>query len=148
MFHFTFCLKHFLANCRIILLKSAFCIKSARRIQLADENCVSLHFVLRTSFCQIIRISCLKMRFPSNLLKTYKSLLNSSFCVKNFILPNYKAILFKNEFCLTSAQRIEFCVDNSVSRHFVLKLPFAKLYGYLGKTCILHQISSNNSSRC
>ena len=67
------------------------------------------------------------MRFKSNLLKTYKSLLKTSFWVKNFLLPNYKAILIKNAFCFTSAQRIARCVENSVSIHFVLKTSFCQI---------------------
>ena len=124
----SFSVKNFLLpNYKAILLKNAFCFTSAQRIARCVENSVSRHFVLKTSFCQIIRISCSKMRFPSNLLKTYKSLLKTSFSVKNFLLPNYKAILLKNAFCFTSAQRIARCVENSVSRHFVLETSFCQL---------------------
>ena len=42
----------------------------------------------------------------------------SSFCVKNFLLPNYKEISLKNAFCIKSAQRIQIAVENWVSLHF------------------------------
>ena len=117
-----FCVKNFRLP---IILKNAFCIKCVKKLQVAVENFI----LLQTLFCKIIRISFSKMRFSSNLLKTYKSLLKTSFCVKNFLLPNYKAILLKNAFCFTSAQRIARCVENSVSRHFVLKTSFCQLIG-------------------
>ena len=46
-----------------VLLKKAFCKKSAQRILLAVEKCVIIHFVLKTTFCQIISMSCYKMCF-------------------------------------------------------------------------------------
>ena len=55
----SFCVKNYLLpNYRHVLLKNAFCMKSAQGIQLAMENCVWLHFVLKTTFCQIIGMSC------------------------------------------------------------------------------------------
>ena len=80
----SFCVKNFLApNYKVIFLKKALCIKSAERIELTVENSVSLYFVLKTSFCQIIRISCQKICFASILLKEYNSLLKTEF---HFIL--------------------------------------------------------------
>ena len=58
VFDFIFCWKLPFAHYKHVLLKNAFWIKSAQRIQLAVENCVLLHFVLKTTFCQIISISC------------------------------------------------------------------------------------------
>ena len=66
-----------LPNYRHVLLKNAFCMKSAQSIQLAVENCVWLHFVLKTTFCQIISMSSQKMPFASNVLKEYNSLLKT-----------------------------------------------------------------------
>ena len=111
----SFCVKNFfLPNYTAILLKNAFCFKSAKRIARCVENSVSRHFVFKTSFCQIIRISCSKIRFASNLLNKYKSLLKTSFCVTNFILPNYKAILLKNAFLIKSAQNKQIAVENFI----------------------------------
>ena len=83
------------------------------------------------------------MRFASNLLKTYKSLLKTSFCVKNFLLPNYKEILLKNAFCFTSAQRIARCVENSVSRHFVLNFLLLNYEDILLKNAFLIKSAQN-----
>ena len=88
------------------------------------------------------------MRYSSNLLEKYKSLMKTSFSVKNVLLPNYKAILLKNAFCFTSAQRIALCVENSVSRHFVLETSFCQLMGYLANKCVLLEICSKHTSRC
>ena len=80
----SFCVKNYLLpNYKHVLLKNAFCMKSAQVIQLAVENCVSLQFELKCSFFQIRRISGLKMRFASNVLKEYNSLLKTVF---DFIL--------------------------------------------------------------
>ena len=38
----------------------------------------------------------------------------TSFCVKNYRLPNYKHVLVKNAFCMKSAQRIQLSVENCV----------------------------------
>ena len=67
----------FFPNQKDILLKNPFCMKSAQSIQLAVENCVCLHVVLKTTFCQIISISCWKSRFSSKVLKEYNSLLKT-----------------------------------------------------------------------
>ena len=129
-----------LPNYKAVLLKKAFCFTSAQRIALCVENSVSRHFVLETSFGQIIRISCSKMRFASNLLNKYNSLFKTSFCVTNFLLATYMAVLLKNVFCFTSAQRIARCVENSVSRHFVLETSFCQL---IGISCSKIRFSSN-----
>ena len=63
-------------------------MKSAERIQLAVENCLT------------------------------------SFCVKNYLLPNYKHVLLKNAFCMNSCQRIQLAVENCVSLQFELKCSF------------------------
>ena len=111
----SFCVKKFLLlTYKAVLLKNAFCFTSAQRIARCVENSVSRHFVFKTSFCQIIRICCSKMRFASNLLNKYKSLLKTSFCVTNFILPNYKAILVKNAFLIKSAQNKQIAVENFI----------------------------------
>ena len=115
-------------------------MKSAQKIQLALENCVWLHFVLKTTFCQILRMSCLKMRFAWNLLKKYNSLFENcltSFCVENYLLPNFKYVWLKNAFCMKSAQKIQlagwklcltsFCVKNYLLpnyKHVLLKNAF------------------------
>ena len=53
-----FCVKtYLLPNFKDLLLKNAFCIKCAQRIQLAVENCVWLNIVLKTTFGQILRMS-------------------------------------------------------------------------------------------
>ena len=70
----SFCVNYLLPNYRHVLLKNAFCMKSAKGIQLGLENCIWLHFVLKTTFCQILSMSCSKMRFAWNLLKKYNSL--------------------------------------------------------------------------
>ena len=44
----------------------------------------------------------------------------TSFCVKNFLFPNYKDVLLINAFCIKSAQRIQVAVENGVSFQFVL----------------------------
>ena len=64
------------------------------------------------------------MRFTSNLLKKYNLLLKTSFCDKNFLCPNYKAILLKNAFSFKSAQRIQLAFENCVSLHFVKNFLF------------------------
>ena len=80
----SFCVKNYLLpNFKDVLLRNKFCMKSAQRIQLPVKNCVWLHFVLKTTFCQIISMSCYKMRFAWNVLKEYNSLLKTVF---NFIL--------------------------------------------------------------
>ena len=38
----------------------------------------------------------------------------TSFCVKNYVLPNYKHVLLRNNFCMKSAQRIQLAVENCV----------------------------------
>ena len=54
-----FCVENYiLLNYKHVLLQNAFCMKSAQRIQLAVENCVWLHFVLKTTFREILRMSC------------------------------------------------------------------------------------------
>ena len=80
----SFCVKNYLLpNYRHVLLKNAFCMKSAQGIQHALENCIWLHFVLKTTFCQILSMSCSKIRFAWNLLKKYNSLWKTVF---DFIL--------------------------------------------------------------
>ena len=68
---------YLLPNYKHVLPKNAFCIKCAQGIQLAVENCVWHLYVLKTTFCQILRMSWKKMRFAWNLLKEYNSLLKT-----------------------------------------------------------------------
>ena len=104
------CVKNYLLpNYKHVLLKNAFCMKSAQRIQLAVGKCVWLHFVLKTTFCQIISTTrCRKLCL-------------TSCCVKNYLLPNYKHLLLKNAFCIKGAQRIQLAVENCLWLHFLLK---------------------------
>ena len=39
----------------------------------------------------------------------------TSYCVKNYLLPNFKDVLLKNAFYMKSAQRIQLAVENCVS---------------------------------
>ena len=74
----SFCVKNYLSpNYKHVLPKNAFCMKSAQRIQLAVGKGVWHLYVLKTTFCQILRMSCKKMRFAWNLLKEYNSLLKT-----------------------------------------------------------------------
>ena len=117
----SFCVKNSLfPNYKAILLSGAFCFKSTQRIQLVVENCVSLHFMWKSSFCYIIMISC------KNTTRCWK-LCFSSVCVKNSLFPNYKDILLKGAFCIKSTQRIQLAVENCVPLHFVLKTPFYQI---------------------
>ena len=76
----SFCVKNYLLqNFKDVLLRNKFCMKSAQTIQLAVKNCVGLQFVLKTTFCPIISMSCYKIRFIWNLLKEYNSLLKTVF---------------------------------------------------------------------
>ena len=111
------CVKNYvLPNFRDVLLKNAFCMKSAQRIQLAVGKCVWLHFVLKTTFCQIISTTrCRKLCL-------------TSCCVKNYVLPNFKDVLLKNAFLMKSAQRIQLAVQNCVLLQFELKLSFFHLW--------------------
>ena len=75
-----FCVKNYLLpNYRHVLLKNAFCMKSAQGIQLAMENCIWLHFVLKTTFAKLYACLAKKMHFAWNLLKEYNSLLKTVF---------------------------------------------------------------------
>ena len=106
--------------------------KCAQRIQLAVKNCVGLHFGLKTTFCQIISMSSYKMRFTWNFKVCLKNttrcwkLCSTSFCVKNYLLPNYKHVLLRNKFCMKSA----------------------KLEGDLLRNAFSHEICSKNTTRC
>ena len=69
-------------NYKEMLLKNAFYIKSAKRIQLAVENYFS-SFCVKNFRLPNYKNILLKMRFASNLLKEYNSLLKTVF---HFIL--------------------------------------------------------------
>ena len=70
----------------------------------------------------------------------------TSFYVKIFLLRNYNDSLLKNVFCIKSAQKIQLAVETCVLLHFVKKLRCSKLWGYLAKKCVLHQICSKNKT--
>ena len=131
----SFCVKDFLLpNYKDILLKSAFCIKSAQRIQLAVENCVSLHFKLKSSFLRNFKDILQKNAFCiKSAERTQLGVENclTSFYVKifllNFLLPNDKDILLKTAFWIKSAQRIQLAVENSLSLQFVSKTHFFQI---------------------
>ena len=113
----SFCVKNYLLpNFKDVLLKNAFCMNSTQTIQLAVENCVGLHVVLKTTFCQIISTTrCRKLCL-------------TSCCVKNYLLPNFKDVLLKNAFWMKSAQRIQLAVQNCVLLQFELKWSFFQIW--------------------
>ena len=108
-----------------MLLKNAFCIKRAQRIQLAVENCVLLQFELKWSFFLAKKYGLHQM-CSKNTTRCWKVCL-TSFYVKNYLFPNFKDVLLKNAFSMKSPQRIQLAVENCVLVYFVLKTTFAKL---------------------
>ena len=116
----SFCVKNYLLpNLKHVSLKNTFYIKSAQRIQLAVENCVSLQFVLKWSFFskleRYVAKKCVLHEICSKHTTRCWKLCLTSFCVKKFLLPNYKHVLPKNAFCIKCAQRIQLAVENCLT---------------------------------
>ena len=126
-FYVTFFL---LRNYNNVLLKNVFCIKSPQKIQLAVENCVLLHFVKKLPCSKLYRYlakKCVLHQISSKNTTRCWKLCSTSFCVQNFLLPNYKDILLKNAFCIKSAQRIQLAAENFVSLNLKLKSSFCEI---------------------
>ena len=128
----SFCVKNYLLpNYKHVLLKNAFCMKSAQRIQLAVENCLT-SFCVKNYLFPNFKGVLLKMRFTWNLLKEYnwqfKTVFDFILC-KNYILPNYKHVLLKYAFRMKSPKRLQLAVDNCVGLHSVLKTTYCQILG-------------------
>ena len=129
----SFCAKNYLLpNYRHVLLKKCFlheiCSRNTTRCL---ENCIWLHFVLKTTFCQILSMSCFKnafcMKSAQKIQLAVWKLCLTSFWVENYLLPNYKHVLLKNAFCMKSAQGVQLAVENCVWLHIVLKTIFCQI---------------------
>ena len=92
-----------------------------------------------------------KMRFPSNVLKEYNfcwTLCLTWFCVKNYLLRNFKDVLLKNAFCMKTGQRIQLAVENCFTSVWVKMFLFLKWEGCLAEKCVFHQMCWKNTTRC
>ena len=114
----SFCFKNYLLlNFKHVLLKNAFCMKSAQKIQLAVwKLCLTSfwvehyllpnykHVLLKNAFCmksaQGIPLAVENMISAQKIQLAVRKLCLTSFCVKNYLLPNYSDVLLKNAFCI------------------------------------------------
>ena len=135
-------------NFKHLLPKKAFCVKSDKKIQLPLANCVSLHLVLETGFCQILNISCQNMRFASKSAQKIQLALENCFttvCVGNWLLPNFKHLFPKKAFCVKSDKKIQLpLAKNRVSLHLELETGFCQI---LNSSCQNMRFASKSAQK-